>query len=263
MNRLIPGVIVFLFVVPAFATISKVQSNAKWTCSGTSCAQPFTASNPVTHNLIAVWTIWQSTGTVTASAGDNLLCAGQPCNTYLSAVGPTLQPNASTPTTAQVFYAKNYQNPGMSPVTVTVTFSGTGTVTSAGVVIVEYSGLDTVTPLDSVSQAISSAVGPSLDSGTTAPANANVLVFGAGNVDINTTFAYGGFTNVQSNSVAGGSSLTEQLVVTGNTALQRATACAGIPVPCSTNTGGNWLMQMAVFRAASWTVASGAPPSRE
>ncbi len=258
MKRLLLCVIISTLSLSASATISQVQSKPNWACSGTSCAATFT-SNPASRDLVAVWTFWQSTGSFTASAADNLICVGGlPCNTYLSAVGPTLQPSASTPTSAQIFYAKNFRNPSGLSVTVTVTFSGS--VTSAGMVIVEYSGLDIYYPLDSASAGYSTSGNQTglLDSGTVAPANANLLVFGGGNSDTGSVIVGSGFTLVQGN----GGSITEQMVVSGNNTLQRATACIGSGMACSTTTTGNWVMQTAVFRDASWTVGGGWNPPR-
>jgi hypothetical protein len=60
-----------------------------------------------------------------------------------------------------------------------------------------------------------------------------------------------------------GSSLTEQLVVTGNNSLQRATVCLNtVGAPCTPTTNGNWVMQMAVFRDASAIVSNAWSPSR-
>jgi hypothetical protein len=130
-------------------------------------------------------------------------------------------------------------------------------------VIVEYNGLDQNYPLDSVSAGYSTAGNPTslMDSGTVAPANANLLVFGGGTSDLETANLQSGsmFTLVQKN----GGSLTEQLVVTGNNALQRATVCLNtVGAPCTPTTNGNWVMQMAVFRDASWNVAGGWNPPR-
>lgn len=88
-----------------------------------------------------------------------------------------------------------------------------------------------------------------------APANANLLVFAGGNIDTGTAVAGTGFTAIQSNV----GSITEQntATITGNNVLQRATA--GLSACCAT---GNWLMQMAIFRDASWTVGGGWNPPR-
>jgi len=250
---------VIFLSIPGSATISQVQSTANWSCSGTSCAQPF-ASKPATGNLIAVWTFWQSSGAFTASVADTLCPA--PCASYLSAVGPTLQASASTPTTAQIFYFKNLQNLHNLSDTVTVTFAGTGTISAAGVVIVEYSGADQNYPLDSVSAGYSTGGNATslLDSGAVAPANSNLLVFAGGISDGGAANAGTGFTSIQSHNFSSGMAITEQnsSAITGNNVLQRATACLGPPpLPCPTTPTGNWVMQMAIFRDASWTVAGG------
>ena len=260
MKRLLLWAVVSALSLSASATITQVQSQPNWACSGPSCAATFTLV-PAQHDLVVVWTFWQSTGSFTASAADNLTCTGLPCNTYLSAVGPTLQSSASTPTSTQIFYAKNFRNPLGSSVMVTVTFSGTGTVSLAGMVIVEYMGADTNYPLDSVSAGYSTTLNPTslLDSGTVAPANSNLLVFAGGTSDTTATVGAGtGFTGIQTHP----GSITEQLITTSpNNILQRATACIGAALPCPVT--GNWVMQMAVFRDASWTVSGGWTPIRD
>ena len=94
----------FLLAVPAFGTISNVQSNANWSCSGSGvsvvCTVQLTTYSTTSGNLIAVWAFWPSTSTYTASVHDSITT-----NTFVTAVGPTLQASASTPTTAQIFYA--------------------------------------------------------------------------------------------------------------------------------------------------------------
>ena len=245
-----------LLASSAFATITKQQSTALWNQTSTTTCAPTFGSNTGAGNLIVVWTSWQSTNTFTASVQDSY--PSPTGDTFASAVGPTLSA-ASTPTTGQIFYAKNIHG---GPDTVTVTYSGSGTVSSASCVIVEYSGADQNYPLDSVSAGYSTSGNPTglLDSGTAAPANANLLVFGGGINDHNTQVYPGsGFTSVQSNNGTG--SLTEQMIVSGNNSLQRATACLVATAPCTAPTG-NWLMQMAVFRDASSTVAGGWIPAR-
>ncbi len=88
-----------------------------------------------------------------------------------------------------------------------------------------------------------------------APANASVLLFGAATWDQGALVAGTGFTTIQAN----GGSITEQDIPTSpNNTLQRATAGPPIPTPG----GGNWITQLAVFRAASWYVANGWSPER-
>ena len=80
-------------------------------------------------------TFWQSSSTYTASVSD-------PFDTFYSAVGPTVQSASSTPITAQLFYAKKITGSGSGGDTVTVTYTGPsmGSISLAGVVVVEYSG---------------------------------------------------------------------------------------------------------------------------
>jgi hypothetical protein len=240
--------LVLMFAVPALATITKVQSNATWnTTSTTTCT--VTLTNTSTNNLLAVWAAW-SPSTLTASVVDT----SNHTNPFPSAVGPTIQ--SASNTAAQIVYQNNIHGTTGTD-TVTVSFSG-GTATTASCVAVEYSGLDQNYPLDSVSAGYSYSPGSTLDSGTAAPANANLLVFGAGIIDSGTATAGSSFTGIQAHSVGTGSGITEQNTnpITGNNVLQRATA--GLLASGS----GNWLMQMAVFRDASWTVAGGWTPIR-
>lgn len=253
MKKCLSCCIVLFLASPMFAQIAKQQSAAKWNQTNTTmCQVPF-GNNTSKGNLIAVWTSWQdtSTTTFTASVGDSEHNGVN--GFYPSAVGPTPQSAANPPFSAQIFFAGNIR---AGSDTVTVTYSGQ--VSSANCVIVEYGGADTLTPLDSVSEAISNTPSSTLDSGTVAPANANLLLFGAGTWDQGSLVAGGGFNAIQSSP--SGNSITEQntSAITINNTLQRATA---VPNPTPPG-GGNWIMQMAVFRAASWTTAGGTSSTR-
>jgi len=106
---------------PAFAAISQVQSEANWTGGTASCAVAPTSST-TRNNLVVFWTTWTSTSTLTATASD-----GTTNNSYVSAVGPTLQTATSTPTSAQLFYAVIRTG---TTNTITVTFTGGSASTS-------------------------------------------------------------------------------------------------------------------------------------
>jgi len=176
-------------------------------------------------------------------------------NTYASAVGPTIQ--SASGTAAQIVYAKSIAG-GTDPIAFPF---NSGSATSVSCVAVEYSGADTMYPLDSVSESISSSANGTLDSGTSAPANANLLVFGGGTSDnTNLPTVGSGFTLIQSNNGGGttAGSITEQMIVSGNNTLQRATAGYSPSGPT-----GDWVMQMAVFRDASWTTANGWSAGRQ
>lgn len=250
---------------PALAQIAKVQSAANWNpCSpysGTTVTCTVTLTTTTNNNLLAVWAVWQTTFPYVAAVSDPPVGNG-----WYSAVGPTLQHASSgAPASAQIFYAKKITGSGTGNneiIKVTFTCPATNplcsspTITSAGLVAVEYSGLDTTNPLDSVSEAISNTPSSTLDSGTASPANANLLLFGGGTSDVGSLIAGPLFTAIQASP--SGNSITEQQIVSGNTTLQRATA---IPNPAPSG-GGNWLMQMAVFRGATWTVAQGSSSTR-
>ena len=95
-------------------TISQVQGAAKWTCGASNQTVTCVINTNMDvslHNLLAVWTFWESSngsgGTYPYTAGVDDKGPGGGANTWYSAVGPTFQSAASTPTTAQLFYAKN------------------------------------------------------------------------------------------------------------------------------------------------------------
>ena len=159
-----------------------------------------------------VWTYWTTSGANNLSAsvkdfyGNGV---GSP-PFYSSAVGPTVQSAASSPTAAQIFYAKDTTS-GSGGDVVTVTYSGSAS--TSGCVVVEYQGADRNYPLDSVSAGYGYNAGTLLDSGTAAPANANLLVFGGGTTDapnLGNVSAGSGFTSI----VANFSSITEQYITT-------------------------------------------------
>ena len=139
--------VVFLLALPSFAQIVDVQNNSNFACSGmgsmvTCQVNLNTKPHTTAHNLIAVWTFWQSASTYTASVADPT----NPVGSFLSAVGPTLQSVSSPAINAQIFYAKNI-NASAGADTVTVTFTGPTTgmpSVSGGAVAVEYKGLDLI-----------------------------------------------------------------------------------------------------------------------
>jgi len=249
--------IVLFLVLPASATISYVRSNATWSGGTSSCAVGLSTISP--NDLIVVWGEWQTSGanTITSSISDSHPLT----DTFQSAVGPTVQATGNI--AAQIFYLPNIQQ---TSDTVTLTFSGAVSSPSA-CVIAEFSGADPFYPLDSVSAGYSTTGNPTtlLDSGNAAPANSNLIVFAAGFADTNAALHAGaGFTSRQASNGTWGTGIVESstAALSGNNALQRATACLSSLVPCPTSPTGDWLMQMAVFRDASWTVGGGWSPTR-
>jgi hypothetical protein len=222
-RRVVLAAMILLVCSPAWATITRVQSKANFTGSGTTCAATFPA-NPSASDLIVVWTTW-TPSTVTLDPLHPV--TDSESNSYSNAVGPTTQPTSLV--NSQIFYAKNIA--GGSADTVTVKF--TGPTTTCSIVIVEYSGPDQNSPLDITSAATGTS--SSLDSGLATPTFANELVFGAGTVSSGTASVGNGFNSIQSS----GGNLAEDNILISN-AQQHATA--------SSSSSGNWIMQMATFR---------------
>jgi hypothetical protein len=247
-------VAVLLLALPALATIAQQRNASNWTCSGTtntttgqiSCSANFATTGA--NDLILVWATWQSSATLTATVTDSL----SPAYAYVSAVGPTVQSASSTPTSAQLFYAKNIVGSSVTnavKVTLQGPIPGGTSVPSFSVVIVEYSGLDQSYPLDSASAAYSNNgnATQTFDSGAVAPANGNILVFGAGTSDAGTASANSAFTLVQRS----GGSVTEEAIVQtgtslpqGNVSLQRAVG--------HLSASGNWLEHHTVGNGAGF-----------
>jgi len=153
--------------------------------------------------------------------------------------------------------------PSISSSTVTITVTLTNGVTGSvqtvpffGMAVAEYSGTDPNYPLDSISAgySYSGGTGSALDSGSAAPANPTFMVFGAGIDDATgTALTALPFIIRQSNNT-GNCAFIEDSPAGTPAVLQHANA--------SCTASGNWLMQMAVFRSASWTVAGGWSPIR-
>ncbi len=103
----------------------------------TSVNVPFTGfQGPGDLNLVVVG--WNDTNTTVTSVNDTM------GNAYTLAVGPTLQSVAGT---QSIYYAKNIAPAGANANSVTINFSGGG-AHDPDVRIAEYSGLDTINPLD-------------------------------------------------------------------------------------------------------------------
>ena len=197
-------------------------------------ATPQTASSSVAvtysvaqtaGNLNVVEVGWNDTtssvNTVTDSKG----------NSYVLAVGPT----SGTGLRQSIYYAKNIAG-GSN--TVTVTFSKAAA--AVDVRILEYSGLDTVSPLDVTAAAAGS--GTTANSGAATTRSANELIVGGG-------MTAGAFSNA-------GTGFTLRTITSPDTdiAEDRTVSVTGsynATAPTSSSTA--WVMQMATFRAAQGT----------
>jgi RHS repeat-associated protein len=205
----------------AVAQISFVQVN-----SGPSTFQSFNSSVAVTYtsaqtagnlNIVAVG--W---GDTTSSVS---LVSDSRGNTYSPAGATT----TGTGLRQAIYYAKNIAA-GSNTVTVTFNQAAAG----PDVRILEYSGLDTSTPLDATAAAVGN--GTTANSGYATTTSATELIFGAGTSGYIFSAAGTGFTkriiNIYGN-------IAEDKVVTG----------VGSYNATATNNTSNWVMQVVTFRA--------------
>jgi hypothetical protein len=192
---------------------------------------PFTAAQAVGDlNVVAVgWN--DSTATVNAVTDKS-------GNTYLLAVGPTVQSGTAS---QSIYYAKNIAAAAAGANSVTVTFSTAAAYPD--IRILEYSGADTSNPVDVTAASSGSSANSSSGSATTT--NATDLIFGANLVQTATTGPGSGFTKRLLTSSDGDIAEDEAVTATGSYA---ATA----PVSPS----GAWIMQMVAFRTPVATSGS-------
>ena len=236
----VPSLATFVQVNSAASTsgISFVQAN-----SGPSTIQPSNTSVSVAYsntqtagNLNVVAIGWGDTVSAISSVTD---AKG---NTYTRAAGPT----STTGVQQAIYYAKNI---AVGSNTVTVKFNQSAAYPD--VRILEYSGLDPTSPLDVTAAAAGS--GTSANSGSATTTSANELIFGAG-------------TTTGTAFTAPGSGFTSRIVnIYGNLVEDKTVSSAGSNSATATNSGGDWVMQMATFKASasspSPTVLSVSPTS--
>jgi hypothetical protein len=149
-------------------------------------------------------------------------------NNYLLAVGAT----SGTRVRQSIYYAKNIAG-GAN--TVTVTFNQKALYPD--VRILEYSGLDTVNPLDVTAGAV--GTGTTANSGSATTRFSNELIFGAGTTSNTFHAPATGFTIRIVTSPDG--DVAEDRIVSSTASYNAAATLLS---------SGNWVMQMATFRAA-------------
>jgi hypothetical protein len=199
--------------------INFVQVKSAVATSGSSVSITYPAAQTA-GNLNVVAVMWGDTTSTVSLVTDSK------GNAYALAVGPTRASGLSS----AIYYAKNI---AAGSNTVTVTFNQTAGFPNVNAL--EYSGLDTASPLDVTSTA--SGSGTTANSGSATTTSANELIVGVGNPSSVFTAAGSGFSNRIINSFGG---ISEDRIVT-STGSYNATA---------TMTSGTWVMQMATFRAA-------------
>ena len=217
---------------PSGGPIAFVQANnATPQTSVTGASVPYTSAQSA-GNLNAVVVGWNDTTAQVASVTDTK------GNTYRLAVGPTL---LSGQLTQSIYYATNISAAAAGANTVNVSF--TVAAAFADIRILEYAGLDAVSPVD----VTASASGNGTTSSTPAAVTSNVseLLFAANTVTSWTT--------------GPGSGWTSRVITNpdGDIAEDRTVAAAGsYDSTAPLGAAGGWVMQMVAFKAAP----SGPPP---
>jgi hypothetical protein len=196
----------------------QVKSATPQTASA-SVAMTFTTAQ-ILGNLNVVVVGWNDTtstiSTVTDSRG----------NTYTLAIGPT----TGTGLSQSIYYAKNI---AAGTNTLTVTFNKAAAFVD--IRALEYSGLDTASPLDEKTGAAGS--GTTASSGAATTTSANELIFGAGMTAAVFTGAGTGFVS--------------RIITTpdADIAEDRTVAATGSYSATAANKSSSWVMQMVTLKA--------------
>jgi YD repeat-containing protein len=209
-----------------------VQGNFASPNSGSSITVTFNSAQTA-GNLNVVFVGWDDATSTIQSITDS---AG---NSYVAAVGPTVNTGNATQT---MYYAANIASSAAGTNTVTVTFSGS--VPYPDVRALEFSGVATSSPLDTM--VATTGDGTTLDTGSFATTGNNELIIASG--------------NVQHQFVAAGSCCTQILASYWNVVEDELASTAGSYDVTSTDTYGYWVMQAAAFKAAN-PPPSSTPPS--
>jgi phage baseplate assembly protein W len=201
--------------------IARVQNTGIYQPSGTSGSIAYGSSNTGGNLLIVAINSYKGNDTLSVTDTQG--------NTWLQATTAT---NSTTITNTQaIFYAKNCRG-GANTIT------GHWTATQGEVHISEWSGVDTLAPLDKVSTAIGTTFPASTPSVTTSLSGE--LIFGISSVLTSCTEG-AGFTRLS--MLNGDSSEYEIQTTAGSVA---ATWAVG-----TTGTNGGWMASMATFKPAS------------
>jgi chitodextrinase len=219
------------------AAVSFVQANyATPQSAQTAVTVPYSAAQ-ITGDLNVAVVGWNNTTATVNSVTDS---SG---NVYSLAVGPT---QVSGTLTQSIYYAKNIFAAAPNANVLTVTFNGSAA--APDIRILEYSGLNTTSPLD----VTVAATGKSSSSATSAAAvpNAGDLIVGANIVVSMTTGPGTGFTERILTKPDG--DIVEDQVVSA-----AGSYSASAPLSAS----AAWIMQLVAFKAAAGAVSQSSPPT--
>src|SRR5205814_1467359 len=209
---------------PSTPTFVQVNSTVPQSSAVTSASVTFKAVQTAgSLNIVAVG--WNDTQAAVASVSDT---AG---NVYTRAVGPTLGSGLAQ----SLYYAKNIVASAAGANRVTVAFSPAARYPD--VRIVEYSGIDSTTPVDTSAGAVGNSA--TSNSGPAVTTNATDLLVGANLVATSTNNPGSGFTSRVITKPDGD-------IVEDRLATVAGTYTATAPL----KSAGAWVMQLLAFRAA-------------
>jgi hypothetical protein len=218
------------------AGITYVQGNFAVPATAQSSLSVTYAAAQTAGDLNVVVVGWTDSTTTISSVTDSN------GNVYALAAGPTVQAGVQT---QSIYYAKKIAAAVAGGNSVTVKFSASAPYID--IRILEYSGLDTVNPLD-VSIGASGS-GSTAGSGSVTTTTANDLLIGA---DIVTSITSGP-----------GAGYTKRILTSpnGDIAEDRIVTAAGSYSASASMTSGKYVMQMVAFRAAGAGTPDATPPS--
>jgi hypothetical protein len=213
-SRAEPQALALPAATPAFVQVGSAVSS-----SASSLAIPYPDAQ-AEGDLNVVTVMWGDTTSTVASVTDSR------GNVYALAAGPT----KGAALTSSTYYAKNI---AVGSNTVTVKFNQTAAFPNANVL--EYSGVDTTSPLDV--NASATGDGTTANSGSATTTSANELIIGAG--------------NAQNSFTAPGSGFNKRIInAYGGIAEDQIASTPGSHDAVATLQSGNWVMQMVAFKAA-------------
>ena len=219
------------FTVGTVSSISFVQASSA-TPQGTLTSVGVTYTLAQTAGNLNVVVVGWNDSTATISG-----ISDSSGNNYAVAAAPVVQSGTAS---QAIYYAKNISGAAAGANVVTVTFATAAR--HPDIRIAEYSGLDTVSPLDTSAGAQGNTAAS--DSGPAITTNANDLLIGANTVQFTTTAAGTGFT---SRGITGDGDILEDEVVSSTGSYNATAALDRIQL---------WIMQIAAFRAAAGTAGS-------
>ena len=231
-----------LVVLPAFtvgqtwAAIGFVQQNYAVPQSPQAAVEVTFPNAQAAGNLNIVVVGWNDTTASVSSVTDTN------GNMYTLAVGPT---TVAGQLSQSIYYAQNIASAAANSNTITVQF--TAQANYADIRVLEYSGLDEVSPVDVTKAA--TGTNSTSSSGAVTTTNANDLIFGANTVTTSTSGPGTGFTSRVITSLDG--DIAEDRVVS---------SAGSYTVSAPLSNAGAWVMQMVAFKASSG-VADMTPPT--